>query len=119
MTGDGLVDQADLDEWLYQAGDQNLGPGRAYLAGDANLDGVIDGQDFVTWNANKFTSTGAWCAGDFNASGEVDGQDFLLWNHNKFTGAPAAPAAVPEPEARSGLLLLAGIAGCLWQRRCA
>jgi hypothetical protein len=87
MTGDGIVDLADRDAWLSQAGEINLGPGRAYLLGDANLDGVVDGRDFVIWNINKFSSTPAWCNGDFNADGVVDGRDFVLWNAHKFQEA--------------------------------
>ncbi len=87
LTQDGLVDLADRDAWLAEAGGINLGPGRVYRLGDANLDGVVDGQDFILWNSNKFTATNQWSLGDFNADGVVDGQDFILWNSNKFTSA--------------------------------
>ena len=97
LTGDASVDQADLSEWLVQAGSINLPSGAAYIVGDANLDGTVDGQDFLRWNTNKFTLTAAWSAGDFSADGSVDGQDFLLWNGNKFTSADAMMNAVPEP----------------------
>ncbi|MEM8679376.1 MAG: hypothetical protein AAGF97_08495, partial [Planctomycetota bacterium] len=79
--------------WLVEAGDVNLGA--PYLVGDADLNGVVDGQDFVTWNASKFTVHPAWCAGDFTADGLVDGQDFIAWNDNKFTSSTVPP--VPEP----------------------
>ena len=103
LTGDGSVDSADLDQWLADAGAVNLASGNPYLIGDANLDGVVDGQDFVEWNDHKFTSSAAWCDGDFNADGVVDGQDFVLWNNNKFMAADASVgpsdniSAVPEP----------------------
>ncbi len=84
LTGDGLVNVADRDAWLAEAGSVNLPSGNAYLLGDANLDGVVDGQDFIRWNSHKFTSTAKWSDGDFNADGVVDGQDFILWNTNKF-----------------------------------
>ena len=42
---------------LEAAGEENLGPGRAYLVGDATLDGNVDGADFLSWNGNKFTSS--------------------------------------------------------------
>jgi hypothetical protein len=86
----------DRDEWLLLAGEANLGPGRSYLLGDANLNGDVDGSDFGAWNANKFTSIAAWSAGDFNANGDVDGSDFGIWNANKFQSALAA-IVVPEP----------------------
>ncbi len=101
LTGDGQVNLADRDAWLSEAGNQVLGAGRAYLLGDANLNGAVDGSDFGIWNANKFTASAAWCLADFNASGAVDGSDFGIWNANKFQSSDAA-AAVPEP---AGLLL--------------
>ena len=112
LTGDGLVNAADLTEWLTLAGTAQLPSGNAYLVGDANLDGVVDGSDFGAWNGNKFTNTAAWCSGDFNADGVVDGSDFGLWNGNKFTAADAA-ATVPEPASVTTVLLLL----CLGSRR--
>jgi hypothetical protein len=98
MTGDGLVDLADRDAWLTEAGAINLGPGKVYLLGDANLDGFVDGLDFIEWNTNKFTSVAAWCAGDFNADGVVDGLDFIIWNANKFQSSDRATQIVlPRP----------------------
>ena len=41
------MDVVDRDLWLAEAGAFNLGPGKIYLLGDANLDGVVDGQDFI------------------------------------------------------------------------
>ena len=67
LTGDGVVDTADLAEWRAEAGAVNLASGEAYLEGDANLDGSVDVGDFNIWNGNKFTSVAAWCSGDFNA----------------------------------------------------
>ncbi len=91
-------------------GAANLDSGSPYLKGDANLDGTVDGMDFLDWNANKFTSTPAWCSGDFNADGVVDGQDFLIWNGNKFMSADGQVASVPEPSSLSlATLLLASL----------
>jgi hypothetical protein len=87
LNGDGSVSIADRDQWLAQAGAANLPSGNPYLLGDANLDGVVDGQDFIAWNANKFSSSSDWTKGDFNADGVVDGQDFIAWNVNKFQSA--------------------------------
>ena len=111
MTGDGLVDDADLAAWLVAGGAANptATGGNAFLPGDANLDGNVDGADFLVWNGSKFTANAAWCSGDFDASGNVDGGDFLIWNGNKFTSSDAV-SAVPEPS--SGLLL--ALAGLLW-----
>jgi hypothetical protein len=87
LSGDGALSLADVDAWRMEAGEVNLGVGRVYKVGDANLDSVVDGADFNLWNSNKFTALAAWCGGDFNADGFVDGGDFNLWNANKFTSA--------------------------------
>lgn len=110
LTGDGEVNLDDLDQWLVEAGAANLPSRAAYLPGDANLDGVVDGQDFIVWNDHKFTATTGWCRADFNADGGVDGQDFITWNDRKFTSAERGISAVPEPSSR----LLCGFMLCAW-----
>lgn len=112
LTQDGLVNPLDLTRWLSDAGAVNLGAGRAYLVGDANLDGVVDGSDFGIWNAHKFQAGAGWCGGDFSADGLTDGSDFGLWNANKFTAslasqAPHWPESGVEPATRlaAGLIL--------------
>lgn len=120
LNGDMLVNTTDLDQWLAIAGAANLPSGNPYLFGDATLDGVVDGQDFIRWNTNKFTSIAAWTAGDFNADGVVDGQDFIRWNTNKFMSSDAGGVSlVPEPASWSICLVavfavrrLRGVASC-------
>ena len=109
LNADGVVDISDLDQWRIQAGAARLPGAARYLVGDANLDGRVNGLDFVAWNDHKFTPTASWCSGDFNADGFVDGRDFVLWNANKFTSAHPALARVPEPKwgLATGTLLLA------------
>ena len=118
VNSDGNVDQLDLDDWLDFAG--FLAIDRPFHRGDANLDGAVDGQDFILWNDNKFSSNAAWSAGDFSADGAIDGLDFILWNEHKFgmnprsMGCPDTPvvsawcttAAVPEPASHSMFLML-------------
>ena len=58
LTGDGLVDRADLAKWLDDAPDVNGIAIERYLFGDANLDRFVDASDFNDWNANKFTAQG-------------------------------------------------------------
>lgn len=89
LTGDNRVTPADLDEWLAIAGAHHESPtgGNPFLKGDANLDGAVDGPDFLLWNSHKFTSNNGWCGGDFNADGDTDGQDFVTWNNHKFQTA--------------------------------
>ena len=113
VTGDGVVDAADLDQWLTNAADAN-GLAGPYLDGDANLDGVVDTSDFNLWNTNKLTSTPAWCSGDFNADGFVDVSDFNIWNLNKFQTSGMV-ATVPEPS--TGCLAFFAIAGVLARKR--
>ncbi len=109
MNGDGVVTLLDITDanlgWLAVGGAQNPAAtgGNAFLAGDANLDGVVDVSDFNIWNGSKFNPVDAWCNGDFNADGSVDVSDFNIWNSNKFKSS-AAGALVPEPSA--GLLAL-------------
>lgn len=95
LNGDGSVNQDDLADWLRQAGAANLPNGHSYLPADANLDGTVDGSDFVSWNTHKFSADSAFCDGDFNADGVVDGSDFVIWNNFKFQSADTQ--AVPEP----------------------
>jgi prepilin-type N-terminal cleavage/methylation domain-containing protein len=95
LTGDGLVNGLDQTRWLETAGNANLGGGRSYRIGDANLDGLVDGSDFGVWNSNKFTSNVNWCQGNFNHDSVTDGSDFGIWNSNKFTASDAI--LVPEP----------------------
>ena len=97
LNGDGIVDLADRDAWLAEAGNVNIGPGRAYLLGDANLDGRVDISDFNVWNSNKFTSGVYWCNGNFNGDTFVDVTDFNLFNDNRFTFSDEIAAFVSEP----------------------
>ena len=46
------MDAADLDLWLAEAGNFNVGA--AYRYGDATLDGVVDVSDFNVWNDHRF-----------------------------------------------------------------
>ena len=111
LTGDGLVDAADLQEWLVIGGEHNpsITGGNPFLPGDANLDGFVDAGDFNIWNANKFTHSAAWCNADFNADGAIDAGDFNVWNANKFTASNEFET-VPEPSALA-LLLSAALIG--------
>ena len=95
LNGDATIDLTDRDQWLAIAATSN-GLGSPYKLGDANLDGIVDGQDFLAWNAAKFSNSLRWSDADFTADGVVEGQDFLAWNANKFTSSDGA-SAVPEP----------------------
>jgi PEP-CTERM motif len=100
------------------------------LYGDANLDGVVSGDDFSILVGNLGKSDAAWDKGDFNYDGVVSGDDFslLVGNLGKaangadiaipagdlaaidaFAAANGLLADVPEP-ASMGILALSGIA---------
>jgi hypothetical protein len=108
LTGEGVVNGGDLEEWLSLAGDRNLASGNSYLEGDADLSGSVDGNDFLIWNANKFTSNPSWCSGDFNHDGEINGTDFVIWNGNKFESSDLL--AVPESVFPLGMLAFLAVA---------
>ena len=126
LTGDGLVNAADLTAWRTEAGAAEIPNGNPYQPADANLDGVVDAIDFTRWNDNKFQSVAAFCSGDFNADGVVDGVDFTIWNNNKFTAADAMMVThgadsvnvvgVPEPATGLMLVFLLGIVASVRRR---
>ncbi len=96
LTNDGSVNIDDRDAWLSEAGAVNLPSGNPYFTADFNLNGAVDGDDFLIWNMNKFQNVNEFCRGDANADGLVDGLDFLEWNLHKFQSADALQQ-VPEP----------------------
>ncbi len=79
--------------------------------GDANLDGVVDGNDFALIDTG-FGAGGAlngWVFGDFDYSGTVDGSDYALID----TGYLSQTATLPEPST----LIFLGIGGMLLARK--
>lgn len=69
LTGDGVVDQLDLDALVQDV------LGTDY--GDTDLDGDVDFTDFNAL-ANHFGQAGAWREGDFDGDGEITFSDFNL-----------------------------------------
>jgi hypothetical protein len=72
------------------------------LEGDSNLDSLVDVNDRITWNSNKFTTGKTWLEADWTGEGTVDVNDRIKWNSNKFTDYSAAAAAAGEPAAAPG-----------------
>ena len=116
LNHDNVVDSADLDRWLLEAGTAH-GFATAYLRGDSNLDRRIDITDFNTLAAN-FSPIGSagviprWEVGNFDGNERVDITDFNFLAEKFFptgyaAGAGAGSAlgpvhgllsqAVPEP----------------------
>ena len=112
LTGDGMIDNDDLDAWLDEAA-YAAGFDSPFKYGDANLDGSVDVTDFNLWNSANFTANSRWDLGDFNGDGVTDTSDFNLWNTNNFTSSDIA--AVPEPTGWS--LLIFGLVAYVFRRR--
>ena len=98
------------------------------LLGDANLDGLVNSEDFTPFSHNLGQSGMMWDDGDFNYDGTVNAEDFTLFSHNIGQSAVLAAQAavlnsaaaknislanVPEP----GSMLIAGMAGLGFVRR--
>lgn len=101
LTGDGLVTDADLVEFLTQTN---------RLRGDANLDGEVVFDDFLVLAENFGNADRKWSEGDFVPDGEVTFDDFLAFSANFGRLATASP--VPEPSTHAiavlaSLMLLA------------
>jgi peptidoglycan/xylan/chitin deacetylase (PgdA/CDA1 family) len=79
---------------------------------DFDVDGDVDGVDFLAWQRGFGTSPGATLAqGDADHDGAVTAADLAIWQNHYGTALTAATLAVPEPA--SAILLLVGIV--LWQ----
>ena len=117
VTLDGIVDQADLSQWLGDAATAN-GFAEPYQAGDANLDGTVNAGDLNSLGVNWQGATGAWSAGDFNADNMVNAGDLngLGVNWQKSLPLAAANSAVPEPSTITFALLSIVFLGG-WRRR--
>ena len=85
--------------------------------GDANADGMVNGDDFVALAVNYTGSGGTgktFAQGDFDRDGDVDGDDFVALAVN-YTGTIGQPGGeLPEP---LSLSLLAGGAVFLLRKR--
>lgn len=67
------------------------------LPGDANVDGKVAFDDFVTLSNNYGDILQPWSRGDFNLDRKVDFEDFQIFANNYGTVRETPPAAVPEP----------------------
>jgi len=90
--------------------------------GDANLDGILDSNDydrvdtnFVLWNKDGTVPDGGfrWAVGDFDGDGTIDSNDYDLIDkaYMLSAGGPAGSGTpVPTPEPASAALVMAGLA---------
>jgi hypothetical protein len=84
LNGDGCVDAADRDYLI--------GTILKTTPGDFDLSGDVTGHDFLLWQQNYPTLSGAsWSQGDANGDSMVNGADFLIWQTNYH---PLAPSSV-------------------------
>jgi hypothetical protein len=68
------------------------------LYGDANLDGIVSGDDFAILAANLGKSVTRWDQGDFNYDNVVSGDDFSLLVGNLGKAANGADIAIPAAD---------------------
>ena len=106
LSGEGIVDDTDLAQWLLGAATHN-GFGDAYLTGDSNLDGFVNATDLTNLALNWQQEAARWSAGNFTASdGIVNAADLnklaLNWQQS-ISLAATVSSPVPEPS----VLLLA------------
>lgn len=78
------------------------------VAGDFNLDDVVDDRDLLLWNMSNGRS-GLDLAADGDDDGDVDGNDFLAWQQTLGMTTPAAALSRAVPEPASGTLGLAAV----------
>jgi hypothetical protein len=114
-----------LTEDLNQASSPKWDALLDILAGDANLDGVVNFADFQILEENFNKQNTLWGNGDFNLDGVVDYNDFLIFR-GKFqpTAGPPVQASMVEAFARSNVpepttvsLVLLGASLILSRRR--
>ena len=88
--------------------------------GDANLDGVVNADDYFLIDSGYITQKRGWYNGDFNYDGMVNADDYFLIDSG-FIGQTGVlsgrrmVAAVPEPGALT--VLAAGALGLMTRRR--
>lgn len=98
LNNSATLTAADLEVWVEQLAGTHFG--------DANLDGTVDFQDFVSLSAG-FGENGGWGQGDFDGNGKVEFEDFVALSGN-FGQSATAVASAPEPS--SLVLLVLGLA---------
>jgi hypothetical protein len=111
-----LVFNRGLNSVQFDAGVKAIAATQFGLPGDINLDGRVDGADYVIW-ANHFKKPGTLSEGDLTRDGKVDGADYLIWA-NHYTGVKSAAIPVPEPSGAGLALVVTAFAGiAAWRRR--
>ena len=94
LTGDGLANMGDLNQWFREAVDYDA-PAN-HFGGDANLDGRVDRIDLNLLALNWQGTDKVWSEGDFTYDGSVDASDLMTIGIN-WQQVDSRDAAVPEP----------------------
>jgi hypothetical protein len=85
---------------------------------DFDNDGDVDGADFLTWQRNVSTASGASIEdGDANGDGAVDGDDLEVWTGQFGAASTAAHASVPEARALELILGAAAALGAMTRKQ--
>jgi len=102
LTGD---DQIGMDD-VQQLVERVMGT----RTGDANLDGDVDFDDFLTVSGN-FGEIANWTGGDFDCNREVDFNDFLILSESFGfqSGGDELVESVPEPTGVASLLVVTAL----------
>jgi hypothetical protein len=68
---------------------------RATFAGDSNLDGIINGDDYFNIDAGFNAQAHGYAMGDFDYNGKVNADDYFLIDSNYNKGQSPLEGAVP------------------------
>ncbi|MEA2708393.1 MAG: hypothetical protein QOF78_994 [Phycisphaerales bacterium] len=129
LTTLGVADASDVVDfngaqtalWHGQAVDATSVLVLYTYAGDANLDGMISGDDYSSIDFNVgVAGARSYFNGDFNYDGIISGDDYSTIDFNfaaQSGPAPAALTAVPEPSAACGFALFSLASGAFCRRR--
>jgi hypothetical protein len=110
LTGDGVVNQADVDDWVFNL--VPIGENIGTVYGDFNLDGEVNAGDLALLATNYgLAGNWGWATGDGNGDGNVDAGDLAMLATNY--GTVVHP--VSEPVTMS--LLAVGSVALLKRRK--
>jgi hypothetical protein len=119
LTTLAIASNADLEKEMF--GDVTLAENDVLImytyTGDADLNGFIDGDDFLAIDSGFSANATTYAEGDFDYSGTIDADDYWLIDRNY--GAQLAPfpsglpmggvSAVPEPSGAVVMLMAASL----------
>ncbi len=115
-----IANNGGLDFWggTVPTGTTDIGASEnAPLNADFDGSGIVDGRDFLVWQREFGTTSGAQTTdGDADNDQDVDEDDLTVWKNQYGSPAPlSAAAAVPEPSSLLACLMGAWLA-CLSRR---